>query len=61
LHHGPAHLTATRDDLQRTLGELGYDSLAEMRGCMNLAHCPDAAAFERGNYLRVLHSWRPAS
>lgn len=58
LSHGPAHLTATRDGLQRTLGELGYSSLGEMRGCMNLARCPDAAAFERGNYLRVLQSWR---
>ena len=58
LRHGPSRLTATRDGLDLTLTELGYASLGEMRGCMNLARCPDASAFERGNYLRVLHSWR---
>lgn len=58
LRHGPAHLTKVRDELQRTGEELGYTALAEMRGCMNLARCPDTSAFERGNYLRVIHSWR---
>jgi dihydroorotate dehydrogenase (fumarate) len=57
LVHGPAHLRAVHDGVARTLDELGYASLAEMRGCMNLARCPDASAFERANYLRVLHSW----
>jgi len=31
-----------------------------MQGSMNLARCPDAAAFERGNYIRVLQGWSPA-
>jgi hypothetical protein len=25
---------------------------------MNLVRCPDPAAFERGNYMRVLQSWK---
>ena len=58
---GPAHLRAVHDGVVRTLDELGYASLAEMRGCMNLARCPDASAFERANYVRVLHSWRDAN
>ncbi|MBL0217066.1 MAG: dihydroorotate dehydrogenase-like protein [Myxococcales bacterium] len=58
LRHGPGHLTRVRDELARTIEQLGYSTLAEMRGCMNLARCPDTSAFERGNYLRVLHSWR---
>jgi len=58
LRNGPAHLTKVRDELARTVEQLGYATLAEMRGCMNLARCPDTSAFERGNYLRVLHSWR---
>lgn len=58
LRHGPAHLTTVKTELARIVGELEYKSLAEMRGCMNLSRCPDTSAFERGNYLRVLHSWR---
>jgi dihydroorotate dehydrogenase (fumarate) len=57
LANGPQHLTQMRDGLARMVGELGYASLAEMRGCMNLARCPDPAAFARGNYMRILQSW----
>ena len=58
LVHGPAHLGDVARDVARMLEQLGYASLAEMRGCMNLARCPDPGAFERANYIRVLHSWR---
>ena len=58
LVHGPRHLRIVHDGVARALDELGYASLAEMRGCMNLARCPDPSALERANYVRVLHSWR---
>jgi dihydroorotate dehydrogenase (fumarate) len=58
LKHGPQHLTQMRDGLARIVGELGYASLAEMHGCMNLARCPNPAAFARGNYMRILQSWK---
>jgi dihydroorotate dehydrogenase (fumarate) len=58
LKNGPQHLTQMRDGLARMVGELGYASLAEMHGCMNLARCPDPAAFARGNYMRILQSWK---
>jgi dihydroorotate dehydrogenase (fumarate) len=58
LQNGPQHLTQMREGLARMVGELGYASLAEMRGCMNLARCPDPAAFARGNYMRILQSWK---
>jgi len=35
-----------------------YHSLCQMQGSMNLTRCPDPAAFERANYVRVLQSWR---
>jgi dihydroorotate dehydrogenase (fumarate) len=60
LRHGPAHATQILAELHARVEELGYATLAEMRGCMNLARCPDASAYERGNYLRVLHSWHEA-
>ena len=58
LLHGPVHLRTITEGVARRLEELGYASLGEARGCMNLARCPDPAAFERANYLRVLHAWR---
>jgi len=59
LKHGPQQLATLRRGLERVLEERGYDSLSKMRGCMNLARSPDPAAFERGNYMRILQSWRP--
>ena len=58
LRHGPSQLTAVVEGLKTWGNELGYASLKEMRGCMNLARCPDPAAFERGNYMRILQSWK---
>ena len=59
LKNGPQHLAMLRAGLARLVGERGYASLAQMHGCMNLSRCPDPAAFERGNYMRILQSWRP--
>lgn len=35
-----------------------YNSIDELRGCMNYLRCPDPEALERANYMRVLKSWR---
>ena len=35
-----------------------YESLEQMRGSMSLRKSPDPAAFERGNYMKVLRSWK---
>jgi dihydroorotate dehydrogenase (fumarate) len=58
LRHGPEHLRTVREDLARWLEQHEYASIDQMRGSMNLARCPDPAAFERGNYMRILQSWR---
>jgi dihydroorotate dehydrogenase (fumarate) len=58
LRHGPEHLAVVRAELARWLEEHEYDSLAQAQGSMSLLRCPDPAAFERANYLRVLQSWR---
>ncbi len=60
LRHGPAHLTRVRDDFTGWLVEHEYESLDQMRGSMNLARCPDPAAFERLNYVRLLMGWTPS-
>jgi dihydroorotate dehydrogenase (fumarate) len=58
LRHGPAHLRRLREQVVQWMTEHEYSSLTQMQGSMNLQRCPDPAAFERANYMRVLHSWR---
>jgi dihydroorotate dehydrogenase (fumarate) len=36
-----------------------YESVAQMRGSMSQRHVAEPAAFERANYMKVLHSFRP--
>ena len=47
-----------RIELERWMEENEYESLAQMRGNMSLARCPDPNAFSRANYMRILQSWR---
>ena len=58
LHNGVEHLATVLANLTQWLEEHEYESIAQMRGTMNLKHCPDATAFERTNYLRILKSWQ---
>jgi dihydroorotate dehydrogenase (fumarate) len=58
LKNGPERLATLRQELARWLEEHEYDSLAQMRGSLNLLHCPDPAAHERANYMTILQSWR---
>ncbi len=61
MKRGPARLTAVRDGFVRWADEHGIRSIEEIRGCASLARCTDPEALERGNYLDVLRSVRPAA
>lgn len=58
LKRGPAFLGTVLAELTHWLEEHEYESVAQLRGCMNLKKTPDPAAFERANYLRILQGWR---
>ena len=57
LHHGPRRLAVVREGVARWMEEHGYESLRQMQGSMNMTRCPDPAALERSNYMRVLQSF----
>jgi dihydroorotate dehydrogenase (fumarate) len=40
------------------LNDHGYDSLRQMRGNISQLRCATPEAFERGNYVKILQSWR---
>ncbi|BET67765.1 dihydroorotate dehydrogenase-like protein [Opitutales bacterium ASA1] len=58
LHFGPKHLSMMLDSMRYWMEEREYASLDQMRGSMSLRHCPDPAAYERANYLKVLQIWK---
>lgn len=58
LRNGPRILTTLLGGLKHWLTERGYDNIDQLRGALNLGHCPDPSAFERANYIRILQSWR---
>jgi dihydroorotate dehydrogenase (fumarate) len=58
LENGPRRLGGILGEMHRWMEEHEYESVAQMRGCMDLSRCPDPAAFERANYARVLSTWR---
>ncbi|HEX9781292.1 MAG TPA: dihydroorotate dehydrogenase-like protein [Opitutaceae bacterium] len=58
LHFGPGHLRMMLESMHHWMVEHEYESLDQMRGSMSLRHCPDPAAYERANYLKVLQIWK---
>ena len=57
LTHGPERLRTLREELAYWLADHQYESIAQLRGSMNLATCPDPAGYERANYMLVLRGW----
>ena len=57
LRHGPDHVRTLEDQLLAWMREHEYVSVAQLRGSVSYATADDPTAFERANYVRVLHSW----
>jgi dihydroorotate dehydrogenase (fumarate) len=58
LKRGPEALKEIREGLALWLKEHEYESLRQAQGSMNLQKCPDPAAFERANYMKILGGWK---
>ncbi|MCK5618393.1 MAG: dihydroorotate dehydrogenase-like protein [Candidatus Krumholzibacteria bacterium] len=59
LEHGVGRVTEIINDVTLWMEEHEYDSVKQMQGSMSQIRCPEPAVFERANYMKVLHSWRP--
>jgi dihydroorotate dehydrogenase (fumarate) len=57
LKGGPEQLGKVRDGIAEWLERHEYDSLEQARGSMSHGSCPEPAAFERANYMKVVHSY----
>jgi dihydroorotate dehydrogenase (fumarate) len=61
LKDGPGWITKARNELEQWLVKHEYTSLGQALGSMNLSRCPDATAYERANYMRVLGGWKKSN
>jgi len=59
LQHGPEWLANVRSGCTKWLTDHEYESVDQLRGSMSMARCPNPAAFERTQYLKVLRTWEP--
>jgi dihydroorotate dehydrogenase (fumarate) len=57
LENGIRYIHRVLDDLHRWMEEHEYASIRQMLGSMSYRSVPDPAAFERGNYMKVLSSY----
>jgi dihydroorotate dehydrogenase (fumarate) len=57
LLSGPSRLASICDGFARWGDEHACESVADIRGQVSLAHASNPAAFERGNYIRMLQAW----
>ena len=57
LEHGTGHARRVLAELAHWLDEHEYASVEQMCGCMGYTAVPNPAAFERGNYMKILGSY----
>jgi len=57
LKNGIEHLATVRSHLLRWMEKHEYESIRQMQGSMSQRSVAEPAAFERANYMKVLHSY----
>jgi dihydroorotate dehydrogenase (fumarate) len=58
LKNGPDHVATILTDMQVWMEQHEYDSVSQLKGSASKIHSVDPAAFERCNYMQVLHSYK---
>lgn len=57
LRHGVGRVEEILADMKTWMEEHEYDSINTMKGSMSQKSCPEPAAFERANYMKMLQSY----
>lgn len=58
LANGSERLRVLCDGVAEWLVENDYESLRQLKGSLSQQYCPDPVAFERGNYMQILGSYK---
>lgn len=59
LQNGVHRIEEVLEDVKVWMEEHEYESVQQMQGSMSQQYVAEPTVFERANYMRVLHSWRP--
>jgi dihydroorotate dehydrogenase (fumarate) len=59
LQRGIARVTDILKEVTQWMEDHEYESIRQMQGSMSQKNVAEPTAFERANYMKVLHSWRP--
>jgi len=59
LRNGTGAIRFILEGMREWMEDHEYASIQQMQGSMNQLTCPNPVAFERGNYMRELHAYRP--
>jgi len=58
LKHGAKHIARVLEEMTSWMEEKEYESISQMKGSLSQKSCPNPAAFERANYMKVLQSYQ---
>lgn len=58
LENGPRAIPAMLEGLRSWMTDNEHLDLSKVRGALNLKRCPDPAAHERANYIKILQTWK---
>jgi dihydroorotate dehydrogenase (fumarate) len=58
LKEGVGKIDELLQGVTKWMEEHEYESVTQMKGSMSHRAVPEPAAFERANYMKVLHSYR---
>jgi dihydroorotate dehydrogenase (fumarate) len=56
--NGISHLNTMTRDLEKWMEKMEFESIAGFKGILSQQHISDPTAYERANYIKVLHSRR---
>ncbi len=59
LRNGVPSIQFILEGMREWMEDHEYHSVKQMQGSMNQVTCPNPTAFERGNYMRELNTFRP--
>jgi len=59
--HGVNHISLIEQGLRQWMEEREYESVSQLRGSMSQIHCANLGEFERAQYVRALHSFKPVA
>jgi dihydroorotate dehydrogenase (fumarate) len=60
LRHGPEHVASVEANLREWMETHECRSVSELRGSASASRVEDPSAYERANYMTILHSWAAA-